>query len=75
MATASPPAPAREPESPVTLRGVDWETYARLRDDPANDHLRIDYLDGTLRILSPDPIHEEAADLLALVVRGTAASR
>jgi Uma2 family endonuclease len=56
-----------------TLHDVDWEAYCKLRDDPANDHLRMDYLDGTLTIMSPDPIHEEAADLLALVVRGTAA--
>jgi Uma2 family endonuclease len=56
-----------------TLLDVEWETYCRLRDDPSNDHLRMTYLDGTLTIMSPDPIHEEAADLLALVVRGTAA--
>jgi Uma2 family endonuclease len=65
LATATAPAPVQ--------REVDWETYCLLRDDPANDHLRMDYLDGTLTIMSPDPIHEEAADLLALVVRGTAA--
>jgi Uma2 family endonuclease len=52
---------------------VDWETYCQLRDDPANGHSRMDYLDGTLTIMSPDPLHEEASDLLALVVRGTAA--
>lgn len=56
-----------------TLDNVDWEEYCRLRDDPSNDHLRMTYLDGTLTIMSLDPIHEEAADLLALVVRGTAA--
>ena len=56
-----------------TLRDVEWEAYCKLRDDPSNDHLRMTYLDGTLTIMSPDPIHEEAADLLALVVRGTAA--
>jgi Uma2 family endonuclease len=56
-----------------TLRDVDWEAYCRLRDDPSNDHLRMTYLDGVLTIMSPDPIHEEAADVLALIVRGTAA--
>ena len=66
MATA--PAPCR-----VTLNQIDWDTYCKLRDDPANDHVRMNYLDGALTIMSPDPIHEEAADLLALVVRGVAA--
>ena len=73
MATVTAPAPAEEPGHGATLHQVDWETYCQIRDDPANDRLRMDYLDGTLTIMSPDPIHEEAADLLALVVRGTAA--
>jgi Uma2 family endonuclease len=59
--------------SEPALRNVDWATYCKLRDDPSNDHVRMNYLDGTLTLMSPDPIHEEAADLLALVVRGTAA--
>jgi Uma2 family endonuclease len=57
----------------VTLHDVDWETYCTLRDQESNNHLRMNYLDGNLFIITPDPIHEEAADLLALVVRGTAA--
>ncbi len=65
MATISTTEPA--------LHNVDWTTYCKLRDDPSNDHVRMNYLDGTLTLKSPDPIHEEAADLLALVVRGTAA--
>ena len=73
MATATATAPAQEPDDIVTLHEVDWVTYCRLRDDPSNEYLRMDYLDGTLTIMSPDPIHEEAADLLALVVRGMAA--
>ncbi len=59
--------------SGAALHHVDWATYCKLRDDPSNDHVRMNYLDGNLTIMSPDPIHEEAADLLALVVRGTAA--
>ena len=41
-----------------TLRNVDWATYCKLRDDPANDHLRMTYLDGDLTIVSPDLIHD-----------------
>jgi len=63
----------QDSEGIVARHEVAWETYRQLRDDPANDHLRMEYLDGTLTIMSPDPIHEEAADLMGLVVRGTAA--
>jgi Uma2 family endonuclease len=46
-------APAGE-----TLHNVEWATYCKLRDDPANDHLRMTYLDGDLTIVSPQPAHE-----------------
>jgi Uma2 family endonuclease len=57
MATAtatSSPAPAGE-----TLHNVEWATYCKLRDDPANDHLRMTYLDGDLTIVSPQHIGHE----------------
>jgi len=44
-------APAGE-----TLRNVDWATYCKLRDDPANDHLRMTYLDGDLTIQHGRPV-------------------
>ena len=37
---------------------MDWTTYCKLRDEPANDHLRMTYLDGDLTIVSPQPVHE-----------------
>ena len=40
------------------LRGVDWETYLRLRKHPGNGHLRMSYLDGTLILVSPQYIHD-----------------
>jgi Uma2 family endonuclease len=36
-----------------TLRNIDWATYNKFRDDPANDHLRMTYLDGDLTIEPP----------------------
>ena len=54
----------------VTLRGVDWETYCQLRDGPANEHVRMDYLDGTLVLMSPEYIHDRGAESLGLVIRG-----
>ena len=40
-----------------TLHNVEWATYCKLRDDPANDHLRMTYLDGDLTIVSPHLVH------------------
>jgi Uma2 family endonuclease len=54
----------------VTLRDVDWETYCQLRDEPANRRIRMDYLDGTLALMSPEYIHDRGAESLGLVVRG-----
>ena len=50
------------------LQGVDWETYLRLREHPANDHLRMSYLDGTLILVSPKYIHDRYGWRFALIV-------
>jgi Uma2 family endonuclease len=54
----------------VTLRDVDWETYCQLRDEAANERIRMEYLDGELILMSPEVIHDEGAELLGLVIRG-----
>jgi hypothetical protein len=36
----------------VTLHNVEWETYRKLRDEPAHERLRRTYLDGELTITS-----------------------
>jgi Uma2 family endonuclease len=52
-----------------TLHNVDWEIYCKLRDDPANDHLRMTYLDGDLTIVSPHMVHDiDARGILFIVV-------
>ena len=43
---------------PNILRGVDWDSYARMRDHPGNNHLRMSFLDGTLILMSPQYIHD-----------------
>ena len=53
---------------PNVLRGVDWETYNRLRDHPSNGHLRMSYLDGTLILMSPELIHDRYGRRLAMVI-------
>ena len=58
----------------VTLFDVDWETYCQLRDEPANHHLRMSYFDGTFTLMSPDPVHDEGAEILGLLLRGVTSS-
>ena len=74
MATATTVKPAAPAEilarDAITLRDVDWETYCQLRDEPANYHIRMAYLDGTLTLMSPEFIHDEGAESLGLLIRG-----
>jgi Uma2 family endonuclease len=57
------------------LHNVPWETYCQLRDEPANDRVRMEYLDGELRILmSPQQPHEFSSEGLSLVVRAVASA-
>jgi Uma2 family endonuclease len=60
-------APAGE-----TLHNVEWATYCKLRDDPANDHLRMTYLDGDLTIVSPQLVHDTDSRGLVFVVLAVA---
>jgi len=56
MATAE----ITEPDAPgvIVLTNVEWETYCKLRDDEANDHIRMTYLDGELILMSPQFRHD-----------------
>ncbi len=54
----------------VKLHHVDWETYCKLRDEPANDHIRMSYLDGELILMSPEYLRDDGAERLGLLVRG-----
>jgi Uma2 family endonuclease len=55
-----------------TLHNVDWETYCKLRDDPANYHVRMTYLDGDLTIVSPQLIHGFESRRILMVVTAVA---
>jgi Uma2 family endonuclease len=50
------------------LRGVDWDSYTRMRNHPGNDHLRMSYLDGTLILVSPELRHDRAGWRIATIV-------
>jgi Uma2 family endonuclease len=58
MSTIAETAAAVALPEPVVLRGVCYGTYVNLRDEPANDHLRMVYHDGTLELMSPEAAHE-----------------
>jgi Uma2 family endonuclease len=71
MATDTQATPHTQAEAPgLVLQGISWKTYLKLRDNPENYHVRMTYLDGELILMSPEPIHEEGADLLGLLIRG-----
>jgi Uma2 family endonuclease len=53
----------------VVLRDITWGTYLTLRDNTANDSVRMTYLDGTLYLMSPEFIHEHGVGLLGLFIR------
>jgi Uma2 family endonuclease len=53
----------------VVLRDITWGTYLKLRDNSANDSVRMTYLDGTLYLMSPEYIHEFEIGRLALLIR------
>ncbi|MEO6772880.1 MAG: Uma2 family endonuclease [Kofleriaceae bacterium] len=52
-------------DSRILLRGVAWSTYVVLRDEPADMHLRMTYLQGELEIMSPGMRHEVFAVQIA----------
>ncbi len=68
MASPTIAEPAVSPG--LTLRDVDWETYCKLRDEPANDRIRMTYVDGALTLMSPEYRHDGGAEVLGLLIRG-----
>ena len=78
MATVTtPPLAATVPEGvapeEVVLREVPWEVYCQLRDEEANDSVRMIYLDGDLTLMSPGIRHDRPSELLSQLVRAVAA--
>ena len=53
----------------VSLRGVTYDEYVRIAEDPANDHLRLIYHDGVLEVMSPHRAHEQPAGRIGMLVR------
>jgi len=67
MVAALSPAPeSRHEEARFVLQGVPWWTYVALRD-ALDDHagLKLTYLEGTLELMSPSLLHEDAKTIIA----------
>jgi Uma2 family endonuclease len=65
MSIVEPPV---RPPAPVVVHGVTWKTYRKLRDEPANLHLRMTFDQGRLELMSPSKMHERVAYLLGRMV-------
>lgn len=60
--------PARGRPGVMVLRGVLYEDYVRIRDVPANGHLKMAYHNGTLEIMSPESLHEVPSRRIGLFI-------
>ena len=65
MATATPVYI----EEKTVLRGIPYRTYVSLRAPQDNNHLRMEYLNGTLTIMSPAYAHDFSSQRVGLLIR------
>lgn len=63
----------RHEEQRFVLQGVPWWTYVALRD-ALEDHagLKLTYLEGTLELMSPSMLHEDAKKIIARLLEAWA---
>ncbi|TMQ02449.1 MAG: Uma2 family endonuclease [Deltaproteobacteria bacterium] len=64
---------SRNDEPRFVLQGVPWWTYVALRD-ALDDHagLKLTYLEGTLELMSPSLLHEDAKKIIARLLEAWA---
>ncbi len=74
MATVTAAPPLISAAGFVILRAVSWEMYCQLRDEEANNSVRMTYLDGDLILMSPEMRHDHLVELLTLLVRAVASA-
>jgi len=67
---------SRHEEARFVLQGVPWWTYVALRD-ALDDHagLKLTYLEGTLELMSPSLLHEDAKTIIARLLEAWAVER
>src|SRR5260221_7047470 len=65
-----------EVEPRFVLHGVPWRTYVALRDALDDQSgLKMTYLEGTLELMSPSTLHEDAKKIIARLVEVWAMER
>ena len=76
LATRADEVPHPGGESRFVLYGVPWWTYVALRD-ALDDHagLKMTYLCGTLELMSPSTLHEDAKKIIARLIEVWAMER
>lgn len=76
VAALSLPAESPHDEPRFVLQGVPWWTYVALRD-ALEDHagLKLTYLEGTLELMSPSMLHEDAKTIIARLLEAWATER
>lgn len=69
-------AQSPEPERRFVLHGVPWWTYVALRDALDDQSgLKMTYLEGTLELMSPSTLHEDAKKIISRLVEVWAMER
>src|SRR6185437_3267856 len=59
---------------PTILRGVTYDMYVKIRDDPRNGGYRMTYHDGTLELMSPEFRHDKGARRIGMIVNAYTAT-
>ena len=64
-------------ERRFVLHGVPWWTYVALRDalDEQGGGVKMTYLEGTLELMSPSTLHEDAKTIIARLIEVWAMER
>jgi Uma2 family endonuclease len=76
MATALPALAVEDDERRFVLHGVPWWTYVALRDALDDQSgLKMTYLKGTLELMRPSTLHEDAKKLIARLLEVWAMER
>jgi Uma2 family endonuclease len=76
MVAVPPLEGVQQDERRFVLYGVPWWTYVALRD-ALDDHsgLKLTYLQGTLELMSPSTLHEDAKKIIARLIEVWAMER
>jgi Uma2 family endonuclease len=79
-ARASAAAPAQAPalsgdDQRIVIHGVPWQTYSAIRELLDSPGLRMSYIEGTLELMTPSPLHELRKTSIARLVSEFAIAR